>query len=131
MEKSYILHGSMALLISETFAKPDFISLWAHKVLSKEFRKIFNHCKPHTKFIIVDGCKSDFPYELFFNAVSQGITVQKKDQQFVIHPRFIFVATAAPEHADGHSFADRFEIIDCSTETNYQEYFDTIMATMN
>ena len=74
----------------------------------------FSDCTENTKTIIITGCPKDFIYELFFNPIVQGITVNKRDiHEFEISPLFVFESEYAP-NLIGASFTLRFEIIDMS-----------------
>ncbi len=74
----------------------------------------WNRCTPQTRLIVVTWMPKDFNFELMLNAVTKGITVERKfKMDFHIEPRFLFLTEYDPQ-LHGTSLTDRFLKIDCS-----------------
>jgi hypothetical protein len=71
---------------------------------------IFSDADNNINKVIINGCRADFPYDLFFNFIAKGVEVEKQGMKlFIINPHFVFVATEYP-NLSGASFEARFEI---------------------
>ena len=105
--------SQLAKNISKDFVNPVFLSRYDF-MSNKGFvipHFVFSNCVQDTNLIIVDDCRKDFDFELFFNLISNYVTVQKLAREpFEISPKFIFISEECPNHM-GSSFTHRFEII--------------------
>jgi len=75
-------------------------------------------CTPKTRLIVATWMPENFNFELMLNAVTKGITVERKfKMDFHIEPRFLFLTEYNPKLV-GESMMRRFLKINCSP--NYQ-----------
>jgi hypothetical protein len=56
---------------------------------------VYNQCSPDTTVIVVLDCPSNYEYEKYFTAITDGVDIKKRGKPPIrIHPRIVFHSTA-------------------------------------
>lgn len=85
-------------------------------------RFAFQGLEKNVDLVIIDDCPSNFNWEMFFDVLTNGVTVEKKGESpFEIKPKFIF-CTNYPVHFYGDSFTRRFEVIEMGTQFRFYKF---------
>ena len=81
-------------------------------------QKTYNRCTADTDIIVVLECQANFDFEIFFNAITEGVEIKKRHKEPIrIYPRLVFVSHCTQLMAawNSRSFRERFKSLNMDT----------------